>query len=294
MNENTNNNQEQNLESVNTVPKVESIANPPIQPVPVIQNQENQDTPSETIATSNEVQPIVSSNGNQNQPLPNQTEGQIESQSTQSMATAQNQKTPIQVSNPTPAVEQTSAGRIPVAPPSTSANVNPILKETNKVSFKEKQPETVEVSSASPMENKKEKKKTKSKIPLIIFFIFLFAFIIFLPNINDYFKEQEGKKKIEQFDQQLKDEEEKQRKEEEEAKKREEEQRKEEEQYKTLTCTLAPVEDLNKTITTTQELTYANDKIKSVVITKETTYQSLDEEYTYNKSLCEDKTIAAA
>ena len=144
------------------------------------------------------------------------------------------------------------------------------------------------------MEEKKENKKTRSKIPLIIFFIFLFAFVFFLPDINDYFKEQEGKKKIEEFDRKLKEEEEKQKKEEEEARKKQEQKEKEEQQYKTLTCISTPVADVNTTTVTTREFTYLGDKLKSVKISTNVQYLATDDIYTVKKTACENKTIAAA
>lgn len=181
--------------------------------------------------------------------------------------------------------------------PSSSANVNPILKETSKVSFNNTPQEETQVvsdNSVSPMEEQKKEPKSKSLIPLIIFFIFLFAFVFFLPDINDYFKEKEGKKKIEEFDRELREEEEKQRKEEEEAKKQEEQNQKEEETYKTLTCVSLPKTTLNTNVVTTQELTYGSGKLKSVKIIKSTEYTTLDAAYETAKKECENKTILVA
>ena len=177
---------------------------------------------------------------------------------------------------------------------SNVAGVNPILKETSKVSFGAKKVEEEpkkETTGYSPME---EKRKTKSKIPLIIFFIFLFAFVFFLPNINDYFKEQEGKKKIEEFDRKLREEEEKQKKEEEDARKEQEKKEKEEQQYQTLTCVSTPVTDTNTTTIMTRTFTHAKDKLKSVKISTNIQYLVIDDTYTVKKTACETKTIAAA
>lgn len=199
-----------------------------------------------------------------------------------------------EVSNASQPLSQTEVPQGPSMP-----NINPILKETNKVSFNNKDSETdlaqsIQGTPPSPMEGKREPKKTRSVIPLIIFFIFLAFFIFFLPNINDYFKEKEGKKRIEEFDQQLKEEEEKQKREEEEARKEEEKNKQEEQQYKTMSCVSLPVNDATTIITTTQELTFAGDKLKSVKVTKNTTYQVLDETYNKKMAACESKTIAAA
>lgn len=178
---------------------------------------------------------------------------------------------------------------------SNVAGVNPILKETSKVSFKPKSKEEEKKKETySPMEEKKENKKTRSKIPLIIFFIFLFAFVFFLPNINDYFKEQEGKKKIEEFDRELRKEEERQKKEEEDAKKEQEKKEQEEQKYKTLTCVSTPVTDVNTTTVTTRTFTYLGDKLKNVKISTNIQYLAIDDTYTVKKTACENKTIAAS
>ncbi|MDE5586916.1 MAG: hypothetical protein K2I72_00930 [Bacilli bacterium] len=180
---------------------------------------------------------------------------------------------------------------------SGSSNVNPVLKETSKVSFGEKPLEAevkVETETHSPMEEKKETKKTRSVIPLIIFFIFLFAFVFLLPNITDYFKEQEGKKKIEEFDQALREEEERQKKEEEEARKEEQQQHQEEQQYKTMTCVSEPATEVNTTTITTREFTYLGDKLKDVKISTDIQYLALDESYEAKKTVCENKTMASS
>ncbi len=199
-------------------------------------------------------------------------------------------------SQPTVTGEATTAqGGQPYVP--SSSSVNPVLKETSKVSFGEKPPETevkVETEAHSPMEEQKEPKKTRSVIPLIIFFIFLFAFVFLLPNITDYFKEQEGKKKIEEFDQALREEEERQKKEEEEAKKQQEKEEQEQQKYKTMTCVSEPVTEVNTTTITTREFTYAGDKLKDVKISMDIQYLTLDESYEAKKTVCENKTMAAA
>lgn len=198
-----------------------------------------------------------------------------------------------------PVALQTSATPASQASSSVSnvAGVNPILKETSKVSFGTKKTEEEPANKSaeySPMEEKKENKKTRSKIPLIIFFILLFAFVFFLPNINDYFKEQEGKKKIDAFDRELREEEERQKKEEEEARKEQEKKEQEEQQYKTLTCVSAPVTDVNTTTVTTREFTYSGDKLKNAKVSTNVQYLVVDDTYTAKKTACENKTIAAA
>lgn len=196
-----------------------------------------------------------------------------------------------------PVTLQTSATPASQSSSSVSnvAGVNPILKETSKVSFGTKKiEEETNKEVYSPMEEKKGNKKTRSKVPLIIFFIFLFAFVFFLPNINDYFKEQEGKKKIEEFDRELREEEERQKREEEEARKEQEKKDQEEEQYKTLTCVSPPVADVNTTTVATREFTYLGDKLKSVKVSTNVQYLVVDDNYTVKKTACENKTIAAA
>ncbi len=197
---------------------------------------------------------------------------------------------------PQPPVAESLSGTPQQTPYVTGTNnVNPVLKETSRVSFSTAQPEETPVdTAASPMDAKKEPKKTRSVIPLIFFFIFLFAFIFFLPDINDYFKEKEGKKKIEEFDQQLREEEEKQKQEEEEAKKEEDKQQEEEKNYKTLTCVSPPTSDVITTINTTHELTYSGDKIKIVKVTANISYLAADDNYLKRKTICENKTIATA
>ena len=181
--------------------------------------------------------------------------------------------------------------------PSLSSNVNPILKETSKVSFSNTPQEETKVTSSdstSPMEESKGETKQKSLIPLIIFFIFLFAFVFFLPDITDYFKEKEGRKKIEEFDRLLREEEEKEKKEEEQAKKEEENKHKEEEKYKAITCVSLPKEELNTKVVTTQELTYGSGKLKSVKIMKSTEYTAINATYETAKKDCENKSILFA
>lgn len=212
------------------------------------------------------------------------------------------------VVNPSPVVSQTQVNNVvqnestngstlASGTPSASSNVNPVLKETSKVSFSntpQEEPKAVSNDSISPMEESRGETKQKSLIPLILFFIFLFAFVFFLPDITDYFKEKEGRKKIEEFDRQLREEEEKQKKEEEQAKKEEENKHKEEEKYKSITCVSLPKDELNTTVVTTQELTYGSGKLKSVKIMKSTEYKAIDTTYEMAKEDCENKSILVA
>ena len=261
------------------------------------ENQTNQNettaanvTMDTNLTTSNVSTPDSQVVGTQPSNLEQSTPKQIENTSTSGTTTVTPAMNQAQVTS-------SNGSMLASGTPSQSANVNPILKETSKVSFSNSpQEENKQASSSSfsPMEEKKSETKSKSLIPLIIFFIFLFAFVFFLPDINDYFKEKEERKKIEEFDKQLREEEEKQKKEEEQAKKEEENKHKEEEKYKTITCVSSPRTLLNTTVITTQELTYGSGKLKSVKTMKSTEYTTTDAAYETAKADCENKTILVA
>ncbi len=265
---------------------------------------ENQTQTKETAVENRikETTPIVSENIEQSTVVPKVEEkvevlqpvNEVKEKVTPETATSSTSPTPTTPMGEPVALQTSATTTQSSSNVSNVAGVNPILKETSKVSFGTKKVEEEpkkETTGYSPME---EKRKTKSKIPLIIFFIFLFAFVFFLPNINDYFKEQEGKKKIEEFDRKLREEEEKQKKEEEEARKEQEKKEQEEQQYETVTCVSAPVTVANTTTIMTRNFTHAKDKLKSVKISTNIQYLAIDDTYTVKKTACESKTIAAA
>lgn len=262
------------------------------------ENQTNQTTTTTNITTNTNLNTTnVSVPNEETTTVSNSNMGQSVNPSSVESSNANDTSTVVSPTMNVTPTTSSNGSMLASGTPSQSANVNPILKETSKVSFGNTpsvENEQSSDNSFSPMEEKKSETKQKSLIPLIIFFIFLFAFVFFLPDINDYFKEKEGRKKIEEFDKQLREEEEKQKKEEEQAKKEEENKHKEEEKYKTITCVSSPRTLLNTTVITTQELTYGSGKLKSVKTMKSTEYTTTDAAYETAKADCENKTILVA
>lgn len=140
-------------------------------------------------------------------------------------------------------------------------------------------------TKSSPMEEdaNRDSKGPKGTITLILIFVLLFGFLFFLPKISEEMNLKEARKKLEDFDKELKELEEKEK---------EEQAQKQEEEKEVLVSCVSP-STLNAegtmSIETTITLTASKDKLKEYKEVEKDTYTVVTPDFDTNLGLCQEK-----